>query len=144
MCTKGYETEPRKLILEYIKKAGGSHFTADDIFFSLKKDGCRIGKATIYRYFEKLTEQGMLRKYVPVDGLSACYEYAGDSSDCRSHYHMKCDVCGSLFHLECGFLDEISEHIDARHNFRINKFKTIFYGTCAKCRAKAEGGADCE
>lgn len=144
MYTKGYETEPRKLILEYIKKADGKHFTADDVLFSLKKDEIRIGKATIYRYFEKLTEQGVLRKYAPIDGLSACYEYAGESSGCRNHYHMKCDVCGNLFHLECHFLDEISEHIDASHDFKINKFKTVFYGTCADCRAKAKGGSSDE
>ncbi len=138
MCGKGYATEPRKLILEYIKQTQGRHITADDVLFALSGDGCRIGKATIYRYFEKLTEQGVIRKYAPVDGLSACYEYVGESACCKNHYHMKCDVCGSLFHLECHLLDEISEHIDAQHDFKINKFKTVFYGICADCRAKKE------
>ncbi len=142
MYTKSYETEPRKLIREYISKTKGAHLTADDVFDALKKEGFRVGKATIYRYFEKLAEEGTLRKYSPVDGSSACYEYVGSSESCKNHYHLKCDVCGSLFHLECSLLDKISEHIEEEHDFEINKFKTVFYGTCALCRdAQRRSGA---
>lgn len=143
MYPKSYETGPRKLIREYISGRKGAHLTADDVFDALKGDGVRIGKATIYRYFEKLAEEGVLRKYSSVDGSSACYEYVGDSESCRNHYHMKCDVCGSLFHLECSLLDKISEHIEEEHDFEINKFKTVFYGRCSLCR-KAQRERDAE
>lgn len=139
MCAKSYKTGPRKLIRDYIERTKGRHITADDVLFSLKEEGYNVAKATIYRYFECLSEEGVLRKYAPIDGMSACYEYVDADDREKNHYHMKCDMCGVLLHLECRQLDKISEHIMAQHDFVVNKLKTVFYGTCADCRKKTIG-----
>jgi Fur family ferric uptake transcriptional regulator len=50
---------------------------------------------------------------------------------------LKCDTCGTLVHLRCGMLDEISGHVYEEHSFLIDKGKLIFYGKCGDCLATA-------
>jgi Fur family ferric uptake transcriptional regulator len=139
MANIRYKTNQRKLILDFIIENKGRHVTADDVLFALRRKGYAIGKATIYRYFDCLVEEGTLRRYSPIDGASACYEYAGDPEECGSHYHMKCELCGCLFHTECNFLDEISAHMSEHHGFKLDKSKTVFYGICHECSKKNDG-----
>lgn len=131
-----YNTNQRKLILAVVERNRDRHITADDVHLALVQEGHPVGKATIYRYFERLEEEGVLIKYSPVDGASACYQYAGISAKEAVHYHMKCERCGKLFHLDCRFLDQISDHFSEHHKFDLNRFKTVFYGTCSDCRKK--------
>lgn len=134
-----YNTNQRKLILDFIEKNTGRHITVDDVLYALKQDGYTVGKATIYRYFDCMVNEGLLRKYSPVDGASSCYEYVGHSDELSGCYHLKCVDCGRLSHLECRFLDEISAHMSEFHNFILNNSKTIFYGTCSECVKKNNG-----
>jgi len=134
-----YKTNQRKIILNYVMRNKDRHLTADDVLFALRREGNAIGKATIYRYFDCLVEEGILRRYSPIDGASACYEYSGDADECRSHYHMKCEICGSLFHTECNFLDDIAAHMNEHHGFKLDKGKTVFYGICSECERKNKG-----
>ena len=66
--------------------------------------------------FGKLAEQGLVQKYVN-DGAPACYQYLGENTQCRQHYHLKCLKCGALIHLECAEMQQLSSHILAEHGF---------------------------
>lgn len=138
MAAVRYNTSQRKLILAVIEKNSDRHITADDVHLALLHEGHPVGKATIYRHFERLEKEGLLIKYAPVDGASACYQYAPASGKELLHYHMKCERCGKLFHLDCSFLNQISDHFSEHHKFELNKFKTVFYGICSECRKKNE------
>ena len=35
--------------------------------------------------------------------------------------------------LECHMLDELSQHLEGAHGFRIEPSRTVLYGLCAKC-----------
>ncbi|MCE5182927.1 MAG: Peroxide operon regulator [Synergistaceae bacterium] len=131
-----YNTNQRKLILAVIERNSDRHITADDVHLALIHEGHPVGKATIYRHFERLEKEGFLIKYSSVDGASACYQYAEPSGKESLHYHMKCERCGKLFHLDCSFLDQISAHFSEHHKFDLNRFKTVFYGICSECRKK--------
>lgn len=136
MAAVRYNTNQRKLILAVVEKNRDRHITADEVHLTLVQEGHPVGKATIYRYFERLEEDGVLIKYTPIDGASACYQYAETLAKEPLHYHMKCERCGKLFHLDCSFLDQISDHFSEHHKFDLNRFKTVFYGTCSDCRKK--------
>jgi Fur family ferric uptake transcriptional regulator len=126
-----YHTRQGQSILEYMQSLGGNHATIMQIARHFEDEG--IGQTTIYRHLERLTAQGKLRKYVLHEGKSACYQYVDDEASCREHFHLKCEICGSLIHEDCGFLGEIEEHFRGKHDFQINMLKTVFYGTCKKC-----------
>ena len=141
MADKGkYRTKQRTALMDYVTSIPGQHFTAADAcgYFHDKK--IPIGTTTVYRQIEKLVDEGVLRKYIIDETSSACFEYAGDinSDRCKEHFHMKCEVCGKLIHLECNDIQMLQKHIEEHHDFRINPFRTVFYGTCGACMKKEE------
>lgn len=131
----GYNTKQQEIILSCLKQSHGEHMTADDIYLCLKENGNPVGKTTVYRHLEKLTEQGVIRRFTIGDSSSACYQYAGDSK-CCDHYHLKCSSCGKLIHIECEFLDELAKHIYDDHKFILDGSKTVLYGLCEDCAGK--------
>lgn len=130
--SKGYKTKQRELILKYLIENKDRHVIADDIAEHLRYQGNSVGKSTVYRYLDKLVNDGTVKKYYADDGKSACYQYAEDNN-CHHHYHFKCTGCGNLFHVECSHLNEMAEHIFADHKFKIDLCKTTIYGKCEKC-----------
>ena len=135
MPDNGYRTKQKAEILDIIGEKGDYHFTASDIAEMLRKKGSGTGMSTVYRMLDKLTEEGTLRRYV-IDGSSAaCYQIAkADQTACRHHFHLKCLICGSLFHVDCELIDKLTEHIASDHGFIVDHSKTVFYGCCENCR----------
>ncbi|MBP3329961.1 MAG: transcriptional repressor [Clostridia bacterium] len=129
----GYKTRQRDLILDVLKKHGSGHLTVEDVTKLLNDNSTAVGKSTVYRYLEKLAEEGIVKKYT-VDGeRSVCYQYLDSHKACSNHYHMKCEKCGKLIHMECETVDKLTEHIFTHHNFRLNGSKCVFYGICDDC-----------
>ena len=59
-----------------------------------------------------------------------------DAEECAEHFHLKCIRCGKLIHVDCAYLGELGEHIGAHHGFKVDRSKTVFYGTCGACLEK--------
>jgi Fur family ferric uptake transcriptional regulator len=129
-----YNTRQGKRIFDYMASLDGGHVTGSQIARHFENEEAVIGQTTIYRHLEKLVEGGKIRKYV-LSGGSACYQYTRDEKKCREHFHLKCEQCGSLIHLDCTLLDKIQGHLLKDHKFQINTLKTVFYGSCEKCRS---------
>ena len=128
----GYITQQGERIAGLLKSAAGEHMTADEIARRLSDGGEAVGKSTVYRWLDKLVEQGTVRRFSGDKSESACYQYTGDSA-CRNHYHLKCSVCGRLLHVDCEYLDRVAEHILDHHGFVLSEEKTVLYGVCAEC-----------
>jgi len=135
--SNSYNTKQREAILEFIISLDGAHVTAAQIAMHFEKKAAPVGRTTIYRHLDKLTEDGTLRRYV-TDGLSgACYQYVENDKNNDACLHLKCDSCGELMHLECDALDELEHHISTKHAFQVNIMKTVLYGRCEDCLQKA-------
>ena len=131
---KSYKTKQRAAILEYLKQNVDNHITADNIIDHFKQIDNPIGKSTVYRYLDSLVEENIIRKYAGSErGDAACFQYINEEHDCLTHFHMKCSKCGSLIHLDCHEMEELSAHILKEHNFLIDMCKTTLYGTCKNC-----------
>ena len=134
--SESYKTKQREAILSYIASLGGAHVTAAQIAGHFEGQPVSIGRTTIYRHLEKLTESGKLRKFI-TDGVSgACYQFTEHQEDCHSHLHLKCESCGVLQHLECDSLGDLRRHILSDHAFEVNALKTVLYGTCERCASR--------
>jgi Fur family ferric uptake transcriptional regulator len=116
-----------------MKSLKSGHATVTQIVRHFENTEDAVGQTTVYRHLEKLAASGMIRKYVLRDGKSACYQYIDHKTNCREHFHLKCERCGTLIHVDCDFLDEVGRHLRCQHHFQINTLKTVFYGTCKKC-----------
>ncbi|MCI7759761.1 MAG: transcriptional repressor [[Eubacterium] saphenum] len=132
MDRNNYNTKQRDEIVEFFSRHRGKCFSAKDI---IRSGEIKSGEATVYRTLSKLAENGVLKRFT--DGASgACYQLA-ESSDCDKHFHLKCEKCGKLIHVDCGFMAEIKQHIESDHDFYVDLGKTVFYGLCGAC-AKGE------
>ncbi|MDR2073158.1 MAG: transcriptional repressor [Spirochaetaceae bacterium] len=132
-----YQTRQGGMILTYLASLGGSHITAAGIAGHFQTLKSPIGKTTVYRHLERLVESGKVRRYFLEDGESACYQYIPGNSRCEEHFHLKCENCGKLFHVNCDTLETVASHVRKKHRFTINPLKTVFYGTCSRCEGKA-------
>lgn len=133
MDRNNYNTKQRDEIVEFFSRHRGKCFSAKDI---IRSGEIKSGEATVYRTLSKLAENGVLKRFT--DGASgACYQLA-ESSDCDKHFHLKCEKCGKLIHVDCGFMAEIKQHIESDHDFYVDLGKTVFYGLCGAC-ASAKG-----
>lgn len=137
MQKAAYKTKQQDLLYSYLREMQGKHFTAEDVRTHFEQKKISIGIATIYRQLEKLVNEGKIQKYFIDDHSAACFEYAGD--DCsknEQHFHLKCELCGRLIHLECEELQELGGHLKTEHGFVINPLRTVFYGVCTDCLCK--------
>ncbi len=126
-----YITKQGEAILGYLASLEGTHVTVDQIASHFEGREGGVGLTTIYRHLDKLVQSGKVRKYI-IDGVSsACYQYVKETNP--EHFHLKCDICGSLQHLKCDTLEGLTGHILEEHNFKINSTKTVFYGRCKNC-----------
>ncbi|WP_310602491.1 Fur family transcriptional regulator [Anaerosporobacter sp.] len=129
-----YRTKQREIIQNYLENHGECHVTIDEVLGYLRENEISVGRTTIYRYMEKLTEAGTLRKYFLEEGMGACYQYVGKNKECKSHFHLKCIKCGVLLHVACDYLAGADRHILQEHGFEIDNTKTVFYGWCKVCK----------
>lgn len=129
-----YKTKQRVAMIDYFRQLNGRHVTAADIQQSMYDMDYSIGMATIYRQLDKLVQDGLLRKYMLDGHAGACYQYIGGSDGCDEHYHLKCEGCGRLIHLDCRLVNEMQQHIREEHGFTVNNSKTVLYGICSQCQ----------
>ena len=131
-----YNTKQKTAIFDCIKEIGEKHFTVDGLCDVLSNKNIQVGRTTIYRCLEKLTNEGILRKFIMPQGESCCYQYVGHNNSCNEHFHLKCEKCGSLIHMECDEMEDLAEHIKSHHGFMLNPLKTVIYGICEGCLEK--------
>lgn len=134
-----YNTSQKEKIIEFLVNNKEKHTNVQEIDAYLRSEGTPVGTATIYRHLDSLVDSGVVRKFV-IDGKTgACYQYIGNSSKCREHFHLKCLQCGKLIHLECSQLMDIGGHLSECHGFEIDLSQTVFYGRCSGCLASTDG-----
>lgn len=131
---KIYKTKQKDEITRCLSSFGEEHFTAADVVARLAGAGSAIGQATVYRTIDRLAASGELRKYIVDGSTAACYQNSGGKTGCREHFHLKCEVCGRLIHVECDELAKIALHMEKEHGFAVDSSKTVFYGICRECR----------
>lgn len=145
--TRGtYNTRQKRELLGFLSERHMQHFSVDEVVFELRDRGEKIGRSTVYRYLEQLAEQGSVRKYPGVQGVTQ-YQHVENMDKCDEHFHMMCSRCGNLMHVDCSLMRSMAEHLMDHHGFRLDPRETILIGLCEKCRADGgeavEHGADC-
>ena len=141
-----YSTRQKRELLKFLQERDMQHFSVDDVVFEMQDRGEKIGRSTVYRYLELLAEQGSVRKYQSVQGITQ-YQHVADTTACDDHFHMMCKQCGNLMHVDCTLMHKMAEHLMEDHGFLLDPRETILVGLCAKCRGEGEEGtrhgADC-
>lgn len=132
--TTSYSTKQGKLVLDCFISNTGVHLTIEDICNYLKENNTPVGKTTVYRQVQKLSDEGIITKYSIDKESACCYQYTGEN--CKMHFHLKCTKCSELFHASCDYIESLENHIFSHHGFKIDNSKTVFYGICQDCMRK--------
>ena len=130
MTSNTYKTKQREIILNYLKNNKDKHSTVEDISNHFKN---QVGQTTIYRYINMLVNEGLVRKYIVDLGQPACFQYIENNVECETHYHLKCNECAKITHLECGLFRDLEKHLEEEHSFKMDTSKLLLYGICSNC-----------
>ncbi len=136
MAEQSYKTNGRARILSFLKAAGDRPVSVSDIKEYMDSIDAPVNVTTIYRYLEKLAADGNLIRYAAGKDGKSTYLYVEQSHNCDSHLHLRCVNCGSVEHLDCHFMDEISSHILREHGFSLDCRNSVIYGACSRCRRR--------
>ena len=115
-------TQPRKLILELLDKAGNKHVTADDIYRVLIQAGEDIGLATVYRVLNQFEAAGLVVKH-NFEGGQAYYELDSGSH----HDHMVCVETGKVIEFSNAEIERLQAEIATDHGYEIEDHSLVIY-----------------
>ena len=130
MAAAGYRlTEPRRAVAELIAAREG-HFAAADLIEDARIRRLGIGRATIFRVLDLLTELEVLER---VDLPSGEHAYV-PCRPRRHHHHIICERCGRVADVgDQGILSTVGD-IERRTGWRIASHRLELYGRCPHCR----------
>ena len=133
-----YATRQKAAVLACLQDHAGQYLGVQDVAEALRKSGTPVGLTTIYRNLDMLVEEGVVRKFVIDKSAAAVYEYLSDPR--TEEFHVKCCVCGKLFHLHCTEIRrmaaELSDHLFDEHGVEIDFQSSVLQGICSDCRQK--------
>lgn len=130
-----YSTKQHQAILHCLEQRSGQPFTAAALSEDLRQSGNPVGLATVYRQLEKLEQTGRVHKVNTEEG--AFYQLCPHQpSDQRACFLLRCEVCGRIVHLDCSHLQQLYQHLELEHHFRIDPRRTVLTGICANCAGK--------
>ncbi len=135
MDRAGYRlTEPRRAVAQLIVDQDG-HFSAADLEAQVRTRRLGIGRATIFRTLEMLTELGVVER---IDLPSGDHAYVG--CEPAHHHHVVCARCARATRVEdCG-ISAVAREVARRTGYRIDEHRLEMFGLCPACqRATTQG-----
>ena len=105
------------------------HFEAEDLVFSIRRQGHRVSKATVYRTLTLLVQCGLLREVIFGERHSH-YEHVFGH---KHHDHLICLKCGKIIEFTNGTMERLQKEICKQHHFEPLRHKLEITGTCEDC-----------
>ena len=132
-------TRPRRLIAERLAAlaAEDGGFATDDLWRELQREDPQIGRATVFRAVEVLTQQGILDRVAFADGTHRYRVCAAGAH----HHHMTCTRCHRVVEVAACLPAETLAAIARQADFALEGHSVELYGRCADCRDKDDGHA---
>jgi Fur family ferric uptake transcriptional regulator len=126
---KGFKlTRSRRQILAALISSQG-HITADSLYESLNQEQSGIGRMSVYRTLDLLSELGLIR---PVYQGTGAAQYI--LLDNGHHHHLVCSQCGTFIELNSCVVKKVEKSISRDYNFEIQGHLLEFIGRCADCQ----------
>jgi Fur family transcriptional regulator, ferric uptake regulator len=126
----GYRvTEPRRSLARLIGERGGL-FTADELVRESRTQRLGVGRATVFRSLEILTELGVVERLDLPTG-----DHAFVACDPTHHHHVVCSQCGRSTDVGDSGMARVLEEVARRSGYRIETHRLELFGLCPFCQA---------
>lgn len=120
-------TFARQAIIETLVQSEG-HITADELAEQVRDRAPQVGRMTVYRTLDLLSEIGVIRPIYQGTG-AAHYILMAEGS----HHHLMCNRCHEVIEFEDCFADELAEVLAKKFNFQVKSHLLELHGLCQKC-----------
>ena len=124
-------TTPRQAIIKMVAPRQ-DHFSAQEVWEEVRSRYSGIGRATVFRTLDLLTELGVLNRIHTGDG---CHRYT--VCETKHHHHLMCVDCGSVIPLEAGGIENQIRKMASEAGFDLLTHHLELVGRCAACRERA-------
>jgi Fur family ferric uptake transcriptional regulator len=124
-------TAQREQVADVIFGSPG-HLSADDIERTLRARGANVGKATVYRTLDLLSQSGMVSTRDFGEGFKR-YERAPGRSH---HEHLICIRCNRVIEFVNERLERMKALIAEEYGFRHHHHRLEIFGTCPECQQR--------
>jgi Fur family transcriptional regulator, ferric uptake regulator len=105
--------------------------TAQEIDDRLREEGRAVGRASVYRILEMLTELKLVQRIDVGQGVA---RYERHQPDGDHHHHLVCDDCGTIAPFEDPTLEQAIERVSRKLSFAVDEHDVVLHGSCKDCR----------
>ena len=120
-------TIQKELILQAVKSLK-NHASAEEIYQFIAAQYPNIGKATVYRNLNVLSEEGKILKIEIPNGADH-YDH-----QTFEHYHVLCVKCEKVFDVDIPLQNDLIGKIGDKHGFDFLNYEILFKGICPECK----------
>ena len=124
-------TDARRAVVQLIAEQVG-HFSAADLVAEARSRRLGIGRATIFRSLDVLSEIGVVER---IDLPSGEHAYVGCAAS--HHHHVICSRCGRAAEIEDAGLRKLVRDVARQTGYRVDEHRLELFGLCATCQAEA-------
>lgn len=133
LAARGYRmTSPRRQIVAMLAARGS--MTAQELYDALRRAGSGVGRATVFRTLELLSQLGAVERVHLPDG---CHTYVLTRPG--HHHHLVCSDCGTVLEFSDCQLDGLLAGLAERTAFRIDSHWLEVFGLCRDCQTATAG-----
>jgi Fe2+ or Zn2+ uptake regulation protein len=126
----GYRLTGRRREVADLIAAREGHFTAAELLDDAQVRKLGIGRATIFRALDLLTELKLLERLDLPEG-----EHAYVTCEPAHHHHVVCSSCGRVREVRDHGVTEAIADIERSTGYAIDTHRLELYGRCPRCRS---------
>lgn len=129
---KTYQTEQKRQLLRFLQENKTKQYTIDEMISHMEQEHMP-GKSTVYRLIKQLVEEGKVKRCNKNNSRQFVYQLL-DGEACSLHFHMQCENCGRLFHMEEEETKQVQNLLHIKENFHLDISRSLLFGICATCK----------
>lgn len=130
-----YNTTQRSELIRFLKKHSNDTLTIAEIYKYMCQDSdfkSVPAQSSIHRLIKNMVEDGIVRRISKGNSRHFVYQIILNE-DCKKHLHLKCSVCGKIYHLSNETSEKIKEDVFENNSFYLGS-DTILSGKCKNCK----------
>jgi Fur family ferric uptake transcriptional regulator len=127
-------TDKRYKVLNLLIENSDKHLNAEEVCDIMKKNGLKVGHATVYRALTFLEEVNLIKKFYMEDGCVR-YQYVKES-EVHDHHHLICEKCNKIIDFNEDLLDDLEDMVFSRYEFKVTNHRLKLIGICKECSKK--------
>lgn len=127
--TTGVRPTRQRLAVRQVLDSADDFRSAQDIHDALRREGERVGLATVYRALQSLVEAGEV-DVLKTDAGEAVYRRCST----HHHHHLVCRECGRTVEIEGPAVERWATAVALEHGYEDASHTLELFGTCSPCQ----------